>query len=198
MGATLGAILLAGTLSLSLDTSNRVLFQDRSFFGVLKVKHSVEENSHRLIHGNTIHGAQVSRPARRRGSCSAHQDRPNRPTLQFLSRAYAKRNIAVTGLGAGTLANYVEAGQTLTYYEIDPLVVKVALDPQYFTYYEDAKQRGAQLSVVIGDGRLTMEQAPDHSYDLIILVRSAVIPCRSISSPRRPCRCTLESWLSSW
>ncbi|MFO0729881.1 MAG: hypothetical protein U0361_02595 [Nitrospiraceae bacterium] len=30
-GLTLGAILLAGTLSLSLDTSNRVLFQDRSF-----------------------------------------------------------------------------------------------------------------------------------------------------------------------
>jgi len=169
-GLTLGAILLAGTLSLSLDSSNRVLFQDRSFFGVLKVKQSVEENSHRLIHGNTIHGAQSLDPARRRESMTYfHRSGPIGQLFASFQGPYAKRRIAVTGLGAGTLANYVEAGQSLTYYEIDPLVVTVALDPKYFTYYEDASQRGAQLSVIIGDGRLTMEQAPDHSYDLIIL-----------------------------
>ena len=41
-------------------TSARVLLQERDFFGVLRVAHDLESNSHRLIHGNTLHGQQAS------------------------------------------------------------------------------------------------------------------------------------------
>ena len=169
-GLVLGAILFAGVLSIGMDPANKILFQDRSFFGVLKVRLSTEENSHRLVHGNTIHGAQSLDPARRRESLTYfHPTGPIGQLFASFQGPYAKRRIGITGLGAGTLANYAEAGQTVTFYEIDPLVVKVALDPNYFTYYDDAKARGVELHVIIGDGRLTMEQAPDHSYDLIVL-----------------------------
>jgi spermidine synthase len=75
----------------------------------------------------------------------------------------------VTGLGAGTLASYAEAGQSLTYYEIDPAVVRIALDPRYFTYCEDAKSLGVNLQFVVGDGRLGMAAMADGYYDLLIL-----------------------------
>ena len=46
--------------------------------------------------------------------------------------------VGLVGLGSGTLAAYEEPGQSMTYFEIDPLVIPVAEDPRYFTYLSDA------------------------------------------------------------
>src|ERR1019366_7690388 len=57
------------------------------------------------------------------------------PALLFaiLGRTNANAAIAVVGLGAGTIAAYEQPTQTMTYFEIDPLVVRVATNAQYFT-----------------------------------------------------------------
>src|SRR5207248_8280326 len=52
----------------------------------------------------------------------------------------AGRPIGLIGLGSGTLANYGQPGQTLTYYEIDPLVRSVAYDSRYFSNLKDARE----------------------------------------------------------
>lgn len=70
------------------------------------------------------------------------------------------------GLGAGAIACYAQPGQTWTYYEIDPVVAQVARDPSLFTFLRDCTPRAG---IVLGDGRLTIARAPDHSYDLIVL-----------------------------
>ena len=75
-------------------------------------------------------------------------------------------NVAVIGLGAGTVACYARPLQNWTFYEIDPAMVRIALDPQLFTFMHDC---APQARVVLGDGRLTLARAPDHSYDLIML-----------------------------
>jgi hypothetical protein len=72
----------------------------------------------------------------------------------------------VIGLGAGAMACYAQSQQTWTFYEIDPVVAQIARDPALFTYLRDCTP-GA--GIVLGDGRLTMARAPDHSYDLIVL-----------------------------
>ena len=42
--------------------------------------------------------------------------------------------VAIVGLGAGTLASYARPGQSWTFYEIDPVVERIARDPRFFTY----------------------------------------------------------------
>ena len=73
---------------------------------------------------------------------------------------------AIVGLGAGAMASYVEPGQMLTYYEIDPLVAEIAEDPRYFTFLTRC---GPGAKIVLGDARLKLRDAPDSQYGLIAL-----------------------------
>lgn len=164
------AVLLFAAFALSAWLGDRVLYQTRTFFGVLKVVHAKDDNTRILIHGVTNHGIQRTEPEARRQSVSYfHPSGPYGQVFTAFSGEAAKRRIAVTGLGIAALANYVGAGQSLTYYEIDPEVVSIAQNITLFTYYEDTKRRGADLRVVVGDARLKMESAPNRSYDMIIL-----------------------------
>jgi spermidine synthase len=81
----------------------------------------------------------------------------------------AARPMAVVGLGTGTLACYAQRGQSLTFYEIDPAVVRIAQNPQYFTFFEDAQRRRADVKVVLGDARLRLREAPSQSYGIILV-----------------------------
>src|SRR5258708_2444624 len=72
--------------------------------------------------------------------------------------------IAVVGLGTGSLAALTRPGQTLTYYEIDPLVEPMAR--AFFTFLDDAR---GKIAVTTGDARLTLAAAPSHGFDLIVL-----------------------------
>jgi hypothetical protein len=167
-GIGLGALLLVAEMP-SASSHNILLHQERTFFGVLRIKFDRELNTHRLVHGTTIHGAQWLDPEKR-GEPMTYYHRKG-PIGDLLSTLQISNNshFAVTGLGAGTLAAYAQAGQSLTFYEIDPAVVTVALDPRYFTYCADAKRRGVDLQMVVGDGRLNMVHAQDGYYDLVIL-----------------------------
>jgi hypothetical protein len=168
-GLGIAVVLLAANMP-SASNHSLVLHQERTFFGVLKVKLDREQNTHRLIHGNTNHGAQRLSPESRGEPLTYfHRAGPIGQLFDSFQGVRRRRHIAVTGLGAGTLASYAQPGQALTYYEIDPAVVSIALNPAYFTYCGDAKQRGVDLQVVVGDGRLNMARAPDGQYDLVIL-----------------------------
>lgn len=171
LGVSLAVVLVCSNI-VSSRFSDPVLYQTRSFFGVLKVKAErlKDSTTHRLVHGTTNHGTQRMEPEFRRESVSYfHSTGPYGQVFAAFSGPYAKRRIAVTGLGIAALANYTEQGQSLTYYEIDPAVVWIAQNPGFFTYYNDAKMRGVDLDVVVGDARLKMETAPDGAYDMVIL-----------------------------
>jgi len=72
----------------------------------------------------------------------------------------------VVGLGAGAMACYRQPGQSLTYYEIDPLVAKIALDTRYFTLLS---QCAPKAQIILGDALLKLRDAPNGSYNLIVL-----------------------------
>src|SRR5438046_8620905 len=93
------------------------------------------------------------------------QNGPIGQLFEAFSGPQAKQRVAVLGLGAGTLACYAEAGQTWTFFEIDPEVARVA--NQHFPFLSDAEARGATTRIVLGDARLALQHEPDVSFDMI-------------------------------
>jgi hypothetical protein len=54
-----------------------------------------------------------------------------------------------------------------TFYEINPAVVSIARDNQYFSYIGECAK--APIDVVLGDGRLKLRTAPEAGYGLIVI-----------------------------
>jgi hypothetical protein len=159
-----GALLLAG---LAFEGQRgTVLHIERSFFGVHRVTADASAQFHQLLHGKTLHGRQSLDPARRREPLTYYH--PSGPVGEILTRLATRPALRVgaVGLGAGSLAGFVQPGQAWTYFEIDPVVVRLARDERYFTYLRDAP---APVRVVLGDARLSLGREPDHAFDLLVL-----------------------------
>src|SRR5205807_10593707 len=101
------------------------------------------------VHGNTVHGLQRFGPGERRvGRTYYYAGGPMASALQTLAKRGDRRPVAVVGLGAGSLAVYGQPGQELTFYEIDPVVIRIATDPALFTFLEDSP---AKVHIIAGD-----------------------------------------------
>src|SRR5258707_8837945 len=74
--------------------------------------------------------------------------------------------LAVIGLGAGALACRGAPHDTVHYYEIDPAIVRIARDPYLFSFLWVCRPA---VPIILGDARLTLADAPDGSYDLIVV-----------------------------
>ena len=83
-----------------------------------------------------------------------------------LSRASSGRDVAVVGLGVGTLATYARADQRWTFFEIDPVIERIARNPAYFSFMETC---GDRCRVIAGDARVSLGRVPAHGYDLLVL-----------------------------
>jgi SAM-dependent methyltransferase len=73
----------------------------------------------------------------------------------------------VFGLGVGSQASYARPGEEWTFYEIDPAMERVAADPRFFTFLADSPTKN--IRILLGDARLRLREAPDHSYDLLVM-----------------------------
>jgi len=72
--------------------------------------------------------------------------------------------MGVLGLGVGTLAAYGQESDVIRFYEINPRVRDIA--ETYFTYLSDSP---ADVSIIMGDARLSLEQEPPQGYDILVL-----------------------------
>ncbi len=146
------------------------IFQDRSFFGVTAVLRPADSPVTILMNGTTVHGIQSTDPTLRRTPGSYYS--PNGPlgdAFRVVRRRPgpdAGRAIGVVGLGSGTVAAWAQPGDSLTFYEIDPLVIRVARDPTYFSWLSDAAVRP---TIVLGDARLSLAPVAPATYDLLVL-----------------------------
>ncbi|MEL6258943.1 MAG: fused MFS/spermidine synthase, partial [Pseudomonadota bacterium] len=133
---------------------------ERSFFGVLKV---VDIDGVRImLHGTTLHGAQdLERPL----TALTYYNQAA-PIGQLFDLKSDAQRIGVIGLGAGSVACVADAHQSVVFYEIDPVVVRVAEDPRHFTFLDDC---GDRTEIVLADGRLGVADAPEGAFDLLIV-----------------------------
>jgi hypothetical protein len=163
-GLSLGAVLLAANIFSDTD-ANLLLYRERNFYGIAKV----EKNGpfHRLVHGTILHGMQLV------GSNEAityfHRTSPIGELLTQVEEQKQKPACAFVGLGIGTLASYGQPGQEITFYEIDPEIIRIARNPELFTYITDAESRGVRLQIVMGDGRLQLGKAPAQHFGVIVV-----------------------------
>ncbi len=168
-----GATLIAS--SLYPGASGRTVVSLRSFFGVVKVTHDDAGRFVQLAHGNTIHGRQSLDPALRGVPVLYyHPTGPIADVFEAARRGALAREprVGAIGLGVGSIACYARPGQEWTFYEINPDVVRLALDPRYFTYLADhfpGPPGESGLRIEVGDARLRLESAPPHGFGLLVL-----------------------------
>jgi hypothetical protein len=173
LAGSLLAVLLAGQSIEARD--HHYIREIRNFFGVLRVARSEgTEGETSLYHGSTLHGRQKVDVTQREAPMSYyHREGPVGQVFDELDERPGPRDVAVIGLGAGTLAAYARPGDRMTFYEIDRDVRDLALDPAYFTYVTDARARGATVRLEMGDARLRLEAVKrdraDERYDVILI-----------------------------
>jgi spermidine synthase len=163
----LGAVMLAG--SLVGGRTGETLHAERNFFGTIRVSLEDSGETMRLYHGSTLHGRQYRDPSRECEPLSYyHRGGPLGAVFAAYEAGPAlSPNVAVVGLGTGASAAYSKAGQSWTFYEIDPSVARIAQDSLYFTYL--SRCSAAPARVVLGDARIRLREAPPAAYGLIIL-----------------------------
>ena len=161
-GLLVGALMIFGP-HIKPDFANNI-YQVRNFFGVKRVLSN--GTFHSLYHGTILHG--IENVTGNRDEPLSYYN-PNSPVGRVFAEfmgARQKKDVAVVGLGTGSIAAYGKPGQSFTFYEIDPQVIQIAENPQLFDYLTDCK---AKLNVIQGDARLELAKAPPASYDLIFL-----------------------------
>ncbi|MFN4183822.1 MAG: spermidine synthase [Hyphomonas sp.] len=136
-------------------------YSERGFFGVVKIH---ERDGYRvMVHGTTLHGAQaVGEDAWRPATYYA----PETPIGQVFSAHNRPGKVGVLGLGVGSVACYAWPGQHYTFYEIDPIVARLAQDPESFTFLSEC---APDADIVLGDGRLTLADESEDAYDILLI-----------------------------
>ena len=158
------ALTVGALMAITFYTGQGALYSDRTFFGLNRVIDN--STGHRIyLSGSTIHGAQRLDGQGRPTPLSYYH--PTGPFAQVMaSLRDGPAEIAVIGLGAGSIASYGEAGQHLTFVDIDPAVIHIATDPTLFRFIPES---AARIDIEEEDGRLWLTSQPDGSFDLIVL-----------------------------
>ncbi len=167
-GVALAVVFAAGQLRDSVRVGrSTVLDAERSFFGVYRVTRDARSKFVRFYSGTTLHGAQSLDPARRLVPLTYyHPDGPAGDVFRYTAAGMqTSRNVGVVGLGTGSLSCYGHQGEHWTYYEIDPVVARIAVNPRLFTFVRDCPP---SVTIVLGDARLTLGKA-SAQYDVLIL-----------------------------
>jgi hypothetical protein len=146
----------------------------RSYYGVHRVQTTADDKFRTLWHGTTVHGAQRIRDSAGNpvdDTTPAIYYYPNGPIAQTIAKVQErlggeKRRFGIVGLGTGSLACYAKEGEAWRFFEIDPVVVRIARDPKYFTFLSKCQ---SEPDIVLGDARLTIAKEPGGRFDLIIV-----------------------------
>ncbi|MDM8168307.1 fused MFS/spermidine synthase [Roseovarius sp.] len=155
-------LLLVGTLFVP----DHALWRDRSFFGT----HVITEGDGLRIYGNgtTVHGAQrIADDTAARPEPLYYYHR-NGPLGQVMSSARGRTagTVGVVGLGVGSLACYSQPGQNWHFYEIDPLVDRIARSPEHFRFLSACTP---EAPTHMGDGRMMLDRQRDLRFDILVI-----------------------------
>ncbi|MDK1080379.1 MAG: fused MFS/spermidine synthase [Anaerolineae bacterium] len=174
-------ILLSGTVgyysSESIkEYSSYTLYETRNYYGILYVTESnigrEDYHAFKLTNGQIDHENQLINPDLR-DIPTSYYNRESGVGLAFLVHPNRPNSLKVggIGLGVGTIAAYIEPGDSLRFYEINPSVVALAEgQDDYFSYLTDAE---GELTVILGDARLSLEKelnvGQNQEFDLLVV-----------------------------
>jgi len=164
-------MLAAGTALLGTYVLGKVLVYDRGarvvardFYAVSSVRDTGGTGAVRMLYSGTIvHGEQLLSPAGAHTPISYYGPSSGFGLLmREENRTSAPRRVGVVGLGAGTIAAFGRPGDSYRFYEIDPLDISIA--KTWFGFLRDSP---AHVSVISGDGRLSLEREPSQHFNVL-------------------------------
>ncbi|MDA7901703.1 spermidine synthase [Mariniblastus sp.] len=145
-----------------------LIFRGRNEYGLVSV---VEKDGYRqFINGRVEHGGQKVGAEKEMEHISYYVPESGVGVAFESHREISddSLNVAVLGLGAGAMATWLEPGDRMVFYEINPMVVDIA--ENHFSFLRSSK---GETRVKLGDGRLQlqneMESGKSERYDLIFI-----------------------------
>ena len=181
-GLLLVGLLAAGCAGLNLktmlkdDRSSIVLLQARNEYGTLTVTDLTQIRQ--LTNGRIQHGLQYKDPQWAQDPTSYYCPTSGLGRAISYLRDQGKQgngdptiSFGAIGLGVGTICAWCNKGDSLCYYEINPLVVEVS--NRYFTYLSGYQERtGKPAEIRLGDARIRIEReianGASGDYDILI------------------------------
>jgi SAM-dependent methyltransferase len=143
---------------------------ERNFYGGLRVQLHydwLKHPYHALYHGMIEHGAQFLDPPRSADPTTYYARNSGVGLALDFFEEQPSRHIGVVGLGSGAIAAYAERGDDVRYYEINPLIVKIANEE--FSYLKNAKTNGADVAIRMGDARLSLAADDSERFDVLVI-----------------------------
>ncbi len=155
---------------------HRTIYMERSFFGTMRVTET-DSGEHRLmLHGTTVHGAQRLKTASGAPVSAAdpatyyHPGSPMARGVDLARVAEASTgqafSVGIVGLGTGALACTAQPSDTWRFYEIDPMVARIARDANLFNFLSRCLPHN---DIVFGDARLTLQHEPDAKFSYLVI-----------------------------
>ncbi len=158
-------------VKVEIDKNREYVFSARNFYGVLHVRDHLTEPGmpgftprRILVHGTISHGTQLLTPNSDRIPTSYFDEGSGISKAIHVKGEAGPIRIGILGLGAGVTATLARAGDTIHYYELNPLVLEIASRDFGFL-----KACPASKQVFLGDGRLVLENLPDEQLDVLAI-----------------------------
>lgn len=174
----LGGMVLFLLLNGFVGRETKVVYASRNFYGCLRVEKitaisplGIENQGFALYHGETMHGLQFGahylkkQPTAYYGALGGGLAVTSHPRYTD----GGSMRVGVVGLGVGTMACWGRTNDVCRFYEINPEVIRIACNTNYFTYISDSV---AKIELVPGDARQTLEQESkkgDPLYDVLVI-----------------------------
>ena len=163
--------IVACSLAYFLDPSYHegVVFRGRNEYGLSSVLD--DRKTRRFINGRIDHGAQAIESA---NASETGKDAQNNSVGYYVKgsgvavafESLRQQNegglkAGVVGLGAGAMASWLQPGDEMIFYEINPMVEQIAR--KHFTFLSQSK---GDCEVVLGDGRIQLQRRFEESGPL--------------------------------
>jgi len=152
------------------NAARNSLFIERSFFGVVSVHSDAAGRFNIMSHGTTQHGAVHKVQAGERPLPITYYHESGgmaRALFAVQDRLQGKpANMAVAGLGAGSILCHRKPGERWVSFEIDKAVVDAAENKALFPFVSEC---GNGDPIVIGDARLTLKDQPDNAFSYLLI-----------------------------
>jgi SAM-dependent methyltransferase len=140
----------------------------RNFYGTLRVREThlppQSDTDRQMLNGTIEHGAEWFAPQFLNQPLTYYATNSGLGLAMRLCCGPDPKRVGVIGLGTGTVAAYGNAGDVIRFYEINPLVERLAR--HWFTFLHDS---GARTDVVLGDARLSLAVEAPQRFNVIVI-----------------------------
>jgi spermidine synthase len=144
------------------DFDGRTEYRARSFYSAYAIRHIEDTGVRKLVAGTHVHGEQYTLNEKSTTPLSYYSKYSG--VAQLFLRLESKSTIGLIGVGVGSLTAYGRPQDQFDLFELDPLVLEIAVDE--FSYLTETP---SALRYITGDGRISLKQEPNGRYDLLVV-----------------------------